>query len=68
MERVARNIAARFEESGDHILIALYNQTVFRVFEQYSVFRQTCRLPEHPFDSFAHRAHYSIDVWEAGQP
>jgi hypothetical protein len=25
-------------------------------------------LPEHPFDAFAHRGHYGIVVWEAGQP
>src|SRR5215469_1520705 len=28
MHRVAQNIAARFDKSGDHILVGLYNQTV----------------------------------------
>jgi len=68
MERVAGNVAARFEESGDHILIALYNQTVFGAFEQYPIFRRTYDIVEHRFDSFGHGARYGVVVLEAGEP
>jgi predicted RNA methylase len=68
MHRVAENVAVRFDKSGDHMLVALYNQTVFGAFEQYPIFRKAYEIAEHPFDSFGHSARYRITVLEAGEP